>query len=168
MNIATLDEDLRRKLLLLQNQSTRPLMNSSISLEMQKPSKKPFPTHDWGVFGEYEYLGPGTPYTAKHRAGIRPRNDLDQISYYHDQQYAWTEKHSLPGSGMITSGIRGLSDYGAGSAMVVAAFNPWSDLSFKDRVLALVAGTGLQIQGVVRLSPAGMIGMPIVDKYVYN
>jgi len=136
---------------------------------MQKPSKsKPLPVHDWGVFGEYEYLGAGTPYTAKHRAGIKPRNELDQIAYYHDQQYAWTEKHSMTGTGMVTSGIRGISDYGAGSAMIVASLNPWSSLSWKDRLLGLIAGTGLQIQGIIRLSPPGMVGMPIVDKYVYN
>jgi hypothetical protein len=169
LNFASLEEDLRRKLLMMQNPSTRALMNSSISNQMEKPPKtKEFPVHDWGVFGEYEYLGPGTPYTAKHRAGIRPRNRLDQIAYYHDQQYSWTEKHSIPGTRVVTSGIRGISDYGAGSAMIVASVNPWSDLGFKDRVLGLIAGTGLQIQGILRLNPATMIPMAIIDQTFYS
>jgi len=148
------------------------VFNSTVNSPMKVPvpgsKPKEFPVHDWGVFGEYEYLGAGTPYTAKSRAGIKPRNELDQIAYYHDQQYAWTEKHSMTGTGVITSGARGISDYGAGSAMIVASLNPWSSLSWKDRLLGLVAGTGLQVQGIFRLTPAGWVVMPAVDKYVYN
>jgi len=41
--------------------------------------KSELPTHDWGFFGKYEYLGAGTPYAAKTEAGVLPRNDLDAI-----------------------------------------------------------------------------------------
>jgi len=170
MNLASLEEDLRRKLLLMQSMPRASPVTFSVARSESNDSVRieKFPTHDWGVFGEYEYLGAGTPYTAKHRAGIKPRNELDQIAYYHDQQYAWTEKHSMPGTGVITSGARGISDYGAGSAMIVTSLNPWSSLSWKDRLLGLVAGTGLQVQGIFRLTPAGWVVMPAVDKYVYN
>ena len=38
------------------------------------------PTHKWGIFGEYEYLGAGTPYALKREAGVKPRNDLDKTA----------------------------------------------------------------------------------------
>lgn len=125
------------------------------------------PTHDWGYFGEYEYLGPGTPYTQKIEAGIQPRNDLDAIAQMHDSQYSWTAQHTVPGTGLITSGIRGVADYGAGAAMVNASINPWSDLTMKDRVLAFGAGQGLMFQGILRLSPPTMLGAWMLDKILY-
>jgi len=111
------------------------------------------PTHDWGIFGEYEYLGPGTPYTKKRKAGVKPRNDLDKIAMYHDSQYVWSEQHNFLGTGLSKSIQRGVADYGAGAAMMTAAFNPWSDLSFKERVLGVIAGEALMIQGLIRLAP---------------
>ena len=134
-------------------------------LDTSSPSQ--LPTHDWGIFGEYEYLGPGTPYTQKIEAGIQPRNDLDAIAQMHDSQYSWTAQHTLPGGAMVTSGIRGVADYGAGAAMMTAAINPWSDLTMKDRALAFVAGDVLMIQGILRLSPPTMLGMAVLDILLY-
>jgi hypothetical protein len=96
------DEDTRRRLLLmmqptfLQGVATPPtqmppkmLANISTAVEFNTASipippretstPVQLPTHDWGIFGEYEYLGPGTPYTQKIEAGVQPRNDLDAI-----------------------------------------------------------------------------------------
>ena len=125
------------------------------------------PTHDWGYFGEYEYLGPGTPYQKKMEAGIQPRNDLDAIAQMHDSQYSWTAQHTIPGTALVTNGMRGIADYGAGAAMMTAAINPWSDLTMKDRALAFVAGDVLMIQGILRLSPPTMLGMGIIDLLFY-
>jgi hypothetical protein len=125
------------------------------------------PTHDWGFFGEYEYLGPGTPYRAKRAAGILPRNELDRLAMYHDSQYSWTAQHTLPGGAVVTSGIRGVADYGAGAAMMTASLNPWSGLTMKERVLAFVAGDVLMIQGILRLSPPTMLGMVFLDWLFY-
>jgi len=125
------------------------------------------PTHDWGIFGEFEYLGAGTPYTKKREAGIKPRNDLDKIAMYHDSQYSWTAQHALPGTGLMKSGQRGIADYGAGAAMMTAAFNPWSDLSFKERVLGVIAGEALMLQGILRLDPATYLPMVVVDLIFY-
>ena len=125
------------------------------------------PTHDWGFFGEYEYLGAGTPYTLKRRAGITPRNELDRLAMYHDSQYSWTAPHTLPGGALVTSGIRGVADYGAGAAMVTAVTNPWSGLTMKERVLAFVAGDVLMVQGILRLSPPTMLGMVFLDWLFY-
>jgi len=111
------------------------------------------PTHDWRFFGEYEYLGAGTPYALKRKAGIEPVNELDRIAMYHDSQYSWTAQHTIPGAGLITSGMRGIADYGAGAAMMTASFNPWSGLSMKERTLAFIAGDVLMIQGIMRLNP---------------
>ena len=116
------------------------------------------PVHDWGIFGEYEYLGPGTPYTKKREAGVKPRND---------SQYSWSEQHNFLGTGLSKNIQRGVADYGAGAAMTVAAFNPWSDLSFKDRVLGALAGEGLMIQGVFRLAPETWLGGIMLDLLFY-
>jgi len=125
------------------------------------------PKHDWGFFGEYEYLGVGTPYQKKMKAGVKPVNDLDKIAMYHDQQYSWTAQHTLPGTGIVTSGMRGISDYGAGAAMVNAALNPWSDLDFKDRALAFMAGDLLMVQGMLRLNPVTWGPMAFFDWLFY-
>ena len=125
------------------------------------------PSHDWGLFGKYEYLGPGTPYTLKRRAGVKPKNDLDKIAMYHDSQYQWTQQHNFEGTGMVKSMQRGIADYGAGAAMWTAAINPWSDLGFKERVLGIIAGEALMIQGVIRLSPSTWGIGPLVDLIFY-
>jgi len=152
---------------MLENISTAVEFNTAAMPVPRVNAPTQLPTHDWGIFGEYEYLGPGTPYTAKRDAGIVGRNELDEIARMHDSQYAWTAEHTMPGTGIITSGARGIADYGAGSAMILSSLNPWSGLSFKERLLGLAAGTGLQAQGIFRLSPGGWVIMPLVDKYVY-
>lgn len=127
-----------------------------------------FSQHDWGPFGKYEYLGPGTPYTQKSKAGIKSRNDLDRLAMMHDSQYQMTEdRNYAPGLGIMKSGERGLYDYGAGAAMMTAAFNPWSDLDFTDRVLAFAAGEALMIQGAIRLSPPTYIVGIVLDILFY-
>ena len=93
------------------------------------------PTHQWGIFGEYEYLGHGTPYALKMEAGTKPRNSVDKIAMYHDEQYLNSKRNNQ---------ARALFDLGAGSAMI-NTLHP----------LGLIAGTGLLIQGLVRLSPLG-------------
>ncbi|HIB65829.1 MAG TPA: hypothetical protein EYO33_12150 [Phycisphaerales bacterium] len=86
---------------------------------------------------------------------------------YHDAQYSWTGERTLPGTGLLTSGMRGLADYGAGAAMMTAAINPWSGLGFGDRILGVVAGDLLMIQGLLRLNPATMGPMAIIDFFFY-
>ena len=146
------------KPLLLLLQQPRAISSSNITQ---------LPTHDWGIFGEYEYLGPGTPYQKKIEAGIRPRNRIDRHSQFHDQIYSWTNKHQIPGGRLITSGIRGVGDYGAGAAMVMDAFNPWSGLEVDARILGFVAGELLMMQGLLRLNPATMFPMAVVDWLFY-
>ena len=94
------------------------------------------PTHQWGIFGEYEYLGLGTPYALKMKAGTKPRNDLDKIAMYHDEQYLNSKGNN--------QSRRALYDLGAGSAMI-NTLHP----------LGLIAGTGLLIQGLTRITPLG-------------
>jgi len=93
------------------------------------------PTHQWGIFGEYEYLGHGTPYALKEEAGTKPRNSVDKIAMYHDEQYLNSKRNNQ---------ARALYDLGAGSAMI-NTLHP----------LGLIAGTGLLIQGLTRLTPLG-------------
>lgn len=132
-------------------------------------NRRHLPSHDWGPFGKYEYLGAGTPFQKKAAARIRPVNDLDQIAYYHDEQYSWLTQHSIAGvGGMITSPAKGIADLGAGAAMEVAAINPWSDLSMGERVLAFVAGTALSLQGVLRLNPLTWGPMAMLDSVFYS
>jgi len=95
------------------------------------------PTHEWGIFGEYEYLGLGTPYALKMEAGTKPRNPVDKIAMYHDEQYLNSKRNNQ---------ARALYDLGAGSAMI-NTLHP----------LGLIAGTGLLIQGLTRLTPLGEI-----------
>ena len=127
-----------------------------------KPAR--LPTHDWGIFGEYEFLGPGTPYRQKMAEGVEPRNELDRISMYHDGQYSWSESHMF---GVQKNIFRGGMDYGAGAAMTLAAFNPWSDLTMKDRTLAFIAGQGLMTQGILRMNPAFWLAGATADLLFY-
>ena len=174
------DEERRRKLLLLQSgrhyQSIpdklppRPKPSASQAL-IQRNYAMAYPefsTHDWGYFGEYEYLGPGTDYYGKAKAGVKPRNRIDELAMMHDSQYEWTDKElSAPGMGVPKSVARGLSDYGAGAAMMTAAFNPWENLSFDERVLGYIAGTALMMQGSIRLTPVGWVAGPLLDVIFY-
>jgi len=126
------------------------------------------PTHDWGYFGEYEYLGPGTPYTKKMQEGIQPVNEIDRMAQLHDSHYQWSnENFTAPGSGLPKSIFRGVVDYGAGAAMWMEALNPFNDLSAKDRLLGILAGEGLMIQGIVRVSPVGWTVGPMADLILY-
>lgn len=95
------------------------------------------PTHKWGIFGEYEFLGPGTPYALKMEAGTKPRNSVDKIAMYHDEQYLNSKRNNQ---------ARALYDLGAGSAMI-NTLHP----------LGILAGTGLISQGLIRLTPFGEI-----------
>jgi hypothetical protein len=125
------------------------------------------PTHQWGIFGEYEYLGAGTPYTMKREAGVKPRNDLDKVAMYHDSQYRWTSQHNFLGTALSKNIQRGIADYGAGAAMWTAAINPWSDLGFKERVLGIIAGEGLMMQAAIRISPPTWIAGVGLDLIFY-
>lgn len=140
------------------------VFNSTVKapMEVPVPKSKDLGIHDWGPFGEYEYLGAGTRYRAKQKARIRPVSDLDRIAESHDMWYAMSAD-----TGGMRSGYRGLADYGAGAAMMTAAFNPWSDLDAKGRVLAFLAGDVLMIQGLLRLNPATWMGMRMLDKLFY-
>ena len=163
MNYSNLPEHLRKRLLLMQKLKTQvPGVEKKILLAREKPAK--LPTHDWGIFGKYEFLGAGTPYTQKIEAGVQPRNELDRIAMFHDGQYAWTDQRML---GIQKSVARGVVDYGAGAAMTVAAFNPWSDLTMKDRTLALIAGQGLMTQGILRVNPAFFLAGMVADIIFY-
>lgn len=171
MSFSSLDEDLQRKLLLLQQHrlNTPPSMKDRPSLHVESSGVKAdkLPVHDWGPFGKFEYFGPGTPYLRKQAAGVEPVNDLDRIAMYHDMQYSWTERHDLPGGGLVKSGMRGLSDYGAGAAMMTAAINPFSDLNVGQRILAWEGGVLLQVQGILRLNPATGAGGVLADIFLY-
>lgn len=163
MNFSNLPEHLRKRLLLMQQ--TRCSDTEVITKVLQakeKPSK--LPIHDWGIFGEYEFLGPGTPYRRKIDAGVVFRNDLDKIAMYHDGQYSWSDSHMM---GIQKTIFRGYMDYGAGAAMTVATFNPWSDLTMKDRVLAFGAGQVLMTQGILRINPLFWLAGMTADLLFY-
>lgn len=118
--------------------------------------------HDWGVFGEYQYLGKGTPATRKTEAGVQPRNEIDRLAQEHDLYYVRTRDFK----GM-RSPVRGFVDYGAGSAMILTSANPWMDLTGSERLLGVIAGTGLIAQGLLRLWPKTVLGMGLVDRFFY-
>jgi len=120
-----------------------------------------FSRHDWGPFGKYEYLGAGTPYTRKRRAGIEGRNDLDKIAMHHDAGYSSYEG----GSAAQRALIRSYHDLGAGSAMITAGLNPWSDAPL---VLSLLAGAALIGQGIARIHPATFVPMALIDAVAYG
>ncbi|HIB65828.1 MAG TPA: hypothetical protein EYO33_12145 [Phycisphaerales bacterium] len=93
------EEELRRKLLMMQSHPTLtysapvdiverltvviPVVKSpriaAGGKAITKGTSKKMAKHDWGPFGQYEYLGPGTPYKAKQKAGVVPVNQLDKI-----------------------------------------------------------------------------------------
>jgi len=170
MNFRTVEEETRRKLLLmiqptfLQGISTPESQQVIITSPASPDSSPNLPSHDWGPFGKYEYLGAGTPYKEKQKARIRPVSDLDRIAESHDMWYDMSER---TGPSTLRNVYRGVADYGAGAAMMTAAFNPWSDLDFKGRVLAFTAGDVLMIQGLLRLNPATMLGMTVLDWIFY-
>jgi len=120
-----------------------------------------FSSHDWGPFGQYEYLGPGTDYAGKHEAGVKPKNDLDRIAKSHDAGYE--ESKDLMTAGKLL--IRGTHDLGAGAAMIVAGLNPWSDAPL---LLSLGSGAALIGQGILRFHPVTMFPMAVADHLLYT
>jgi len=121
-------------------------------------------------FPGYQYLGPGTRYKTRQALGIEPINDLDRIAMYHDSQYSRTGAKGAAGLPVIPIGrspLRGVADLGAGSAMMNAAYNPWSDLTWTDRGYAAGAGAVLIAQGALRLHPLTMAPMALLDALFY-
>jgi len=121
-------------------------------------------------FPGYQYLGPGTKYKTRQALGIEPINDLDRIAMYHDSQYSRTGASNTSGLPIMPVGrspLRGVADLGAGSAMLTAAYNPWSDLGWTDRGYAAGAGAFLIGQGALRLHPVTMAPMAILDAVFY-
>jgi len=123
-----------------------------------------FPTHDWGMFGQYEYLGPGTPYVEKREAGISGINILDQQAMRHDAQYEATDGLTMPG---IRSHVRGVADIGSGSSMLISSVNPWSSADTSERILSAAAGAALLAQGTLRLAPQTRLMMVVLDRIFY-
>lgn len=147
---------------------------ANIERSVELPSRKEgLGTHDWGPFGRYEFLGAGTPWEAKHARGIKPRNVIDEMAYRHDRDYVRSGKRLEEAGKMgvparvFTSMERGLYDYGAGAAMMTAAWNPFERLSGKDRVLGHAAGAALMVQGSLRLNPATALPMALIDWMFY-
>jgi len=119
--------------------------------------------HLWGYdeYQDYNYLGPGTQYKKRQALGIEPINDLDRIAMYHDAGYSSYEG----GSRTRRALTRSYHDIGAGSAMLTAGLNPWSDAPL---VMSVLAGTGLVIQGFLRVHPVTAIPMAFIDAIFYG
>lgn len=159
MNYSNSDE-FRRRLLLM---ASTPVFLQGSNLQSPGLKSSPtLPTHDWGTFGEYEYLGAGTPWKEKKALGIKGVNRLDVIAESHDRYYS--ETSDWPAARSI---VRGPVDFGAGSAMLNASFNPSNELSWKDRALGGIAGTALIIQGTARVHPVTALPMALVDYVFY-
>jgi len=116
--------------------------------------------HDWGVFGDYQYLGRGTPARRKTALGVEPRDELDRLAQEHDLYYVRTKDY--PGARSI---VRGFVDYGAGSAMLLQSLNPWADVD--SRSLGLLAGSALILQGLIRLQPGYLLWTGLADLFFY-
>ena len=120
--------------------------------------------HDWGPFGEYQYLGAGTPFSRKSAAGVNPKNWLDTMAYGHDYYY---EKSSGGTPGLQRTITRGGADLIFGLGMIGSGFSPWSDLSLGDRALALGSGAALFTQGALRAHPVTALPMALYDWIAY-
>jgi len=163
------DEDLRRKLLLLMggmHYQEIPRVFTAAQIKQFKETEKDKTSSTVTFPGEYhfegyQYLGPGTQYKKRQALGIEPINDLDRLAMYHDAGYS-----SYSGSSyrrrLLT---RGLHDLGAGSAMVTAAMNPWSDAPF---LLSTLSGAALITQGILRFHPLTALPMAIIDFTLYG
>ena len=143
----------------------RPIYKASVSQKtIDANMAKAYPEfgrHDWGPYGKYEYLGPGTRYAEKQEAGIQPVNDLDRISMFHDSGY-----DSYTGGGGAQRALtRAYHDIGAGSAMILAGLNPWSDAPI---TLSIGSGIALIGQGIARIHPLTAVPMAIVDVLAYG
>jgi len=174
------DDEMRRRLLLLMNGMHYEEYNSLASKKritlglkkVEKPATIPSTISFKGEhhFPGYQYLGPGTKYKTRQALGIVGINDLDRIAMIHDGQYSRTgatNQAGLPVMPIGRSAVRGIADLGAGSAMMNAAYNPWSDLGWTDRGYAAGAGAALLVQGVVRLHPVTMLPMALIDSILY-
>ena len=163
----------RKRLMLLLQQGMNietisiipPRPNPSVSqATIDKNMAKAYPDlgrHDWGPFGEYEFLGPGTRYSAKERAGIEGINDLDRIAKMHDAGY---QHSSDVRSGAHRALERAYHDAGAGSAMILAGLNPWSDAPL---ILSVAAGVSLIAQAGLRIHPVTFLPMGVFDAIFY-
>lgn len=140
------------------------LMNKKkITRKTKKKTSKIKHKHDWAWWGDYDYLGPGTPFTAKAQAGVEPKNWIDMMAYGHDHYYS-ESADMLPGARSV---MRGGADIVFGLGMVGSGFSPWSDLTFGERLLALGAGGALVGQGGFRAHPLTALPMAIVDWVKY-
>ena len=174
-----LTEEMRRKLLLLQNGMPIEKFNATSPADIKKGLKKVISPgqvmSEVSFQGEYHfpgynYLGPGTKFKTRQALGIDPINDLDRIAMYHDSQYSRTGSVNSSGLPVLPIGrspLRGVVDLGAGSAMLNAAYNPWSDLGWTDRGYAAGAGAVLLVQGIARLHPVTAMPMMFIDKLFY-
>jgi hypothetical protein len=162
MNSEKMDE-IRKRLLLMGRIGYANASSKAVVSNVQEYNQpQDLRQHDWGAFGTYEYLGPGTPAVKKTRQGIAPRNEIDRIAQQHDLEYSRTADIRLG-----RSQVRAVSDFGAGSAMMVQSANPFTDLDWDERALGFLAGAGLAIQGTARAHPLTMPLMVIVDWVFY-
>jgi len=171
------ESDLRRKLLLLMGgmhyqEIPREFTATQIKRLKLEETKRdtsgkgvsfPGEHHLWGYneHQDYNYLGPGTQYKKRQALGIEPINDLDRISMYHDAGYS----SYTGGSGARRALTRAYHDIGAGSAMITAGLNPWSDAPL---AMSIIAGTALIGQGLLRIHPVTAIPMAIIDAIAYG
>jgi len=171
------ESDLRRKLLLLMGgmhyqeipreftavQIKRLVLEETKLDRSGKGVSFPGEHHLYGYneYQDYNYLGPGTQYKKRQALGIEPINDLDRIAMYHDAGYS-----SYSGAGyrrrLLT---RGFHDLGAGSAMLTAGLNPWSDAPL---AMSVLAGAALITQGILRFHPLTALPMAIIDFTFYG
>lgn len=174
------DDEMRRRILLLMNGMHFEEYNAlagkkRITAGLKKTLKSADFPPTLSFKGEhhfpgYQYLGPGTKYKTRQSLGIEPINDLDRIAMIHDGQYSRTGSSNAAGLPVMPIGrsaVRGIADLGAGSAMMNAAYNPWSDLGWTDRGYAAGSGAALLVQGVLRLHPVTMLPMALIDSILY-
>jgi len=171
------ESDLRRKLLLLQGGmhyqeiprefTVTQIKRLNLEEKQRDTSGKgvsfPGEHHLWGYdeYQDYNYLGPGTQYKKRQALGIEPINDLDRIAMYHDAGY----DSYTGGSGGRRALTRAYHDIGAGSAMITAGLNPWSDAPL---AMSVLAGVGLVGQGFLRIHPVTALPMAIADWLLYG
>jgi len=173
------EDEIRRRLLLLQHGMGTQLYNSISPKDIKaglrrtvKPSQAMEVISFQGEhhFPGYNYLGPGTKYKTRQALGIEPINIADRIGMYHDSQYSRTGATGAAGLPVLPIGrspLRGVADLGAGSALMTAAYNPWSGLAWTDRGYAAGAGVVLIAQGALRLHPLTMAPMALIDAIFY-
>jgi len=160
-------EDVRRKLLLLMGgmnyqeipESFSKKEASSIAKSEERITRVSYPGEYH--FEGYQYLGPGTKFQRRQELGIEPINDLDRIAMFHDQGYENSKENRMGTSRALE---RGGYDLTAGIMMIGAAVNPMSDAPLG---LSLLSGTALLGQGLLRIHPATLVPMGILDILLY-